>query len=51
MLLPLGVVAFGGWRWYSRVYRPRRLSRRDKQRGHLLVRGGGPQQDVRDLNV
>jgi hypothetical protein len=50
VLLPLGVVAFGGWRWYSRVYRPRRASRRDKQRDHLLVRDG-PQQDVRDLNV
>ena len=50
VLVPLGVAAFCGWKWYNRVYRPRRKSRKEKEKDHLL-RSGSQQRDVRDLNV
>jgi hypothetical protein len=50
VLLPLGVGCFCAWKWYSRVYRPRRKSRQEKEREHL-VRSGSQPRDVRDLNV
>ena len=50
VVLPVGVAAYCGWMWYTRVHRLRQKSRREKEKEHL-VRSGSQPRDVRDLNV